>query len=172
MESNQERSKCSRYAAALPKINDDILGLTLFIFRVMDLQNAYCVKGIRCTWLLVLIHTPLVPTGRGTEHFAADARFICAHTLIGFLQSGSKWRNRTYRPSTGRHSTYRKISFRSGYRCDSSAQTSTKSGTHIRSHCIKALSNQYSWTRCILWAEQWNAQSSPLPSSYHRMKRN
>jgi len=41
-----------------------------------------------------------------------------------------------------------------------------------RSRCIKGPSNRYSWTRCIIWGEQWNARSSPPPLSCHRTRQN
>ena len=59
--------------------------LTLSILRVMDLQNACCVKEIRCTWLSVFIHTPLGLMDHGIEHPAADGLYLYSYSDRPFI---------------------------------------------------------------------------------------
>ena len=147
----------------------------------MDSQNVYCVKETRCTWPSVLIRTPLVPRERGAGHPAADEHYYLRsypirHSTTQARPVGSSVPDEC-QTSQRQLPDILSRSVLLSFTCGSTAvppnkRKMLKSRQNPRSRCIKALSNRFSWTRCILWGEQWNDQSNPLTSRCRRMKRN
>lgn len=148
----------------------------------MDSRNVYCVKETRCIWRSVFTRTPHAgPRGRGAGHSAADECYnLYSHPVrdstIPVREVGSSApdeRQTLRRPPRDIPSRSVPLSFTMReYRSFSKRPQMLKSRPIPRSRCIKALSNQFSWIRYILWAEQWNARSSPFPLSCRRMKWN